>query len=381
MPGSMSDKHTENKKYKYANLLFEEFKRSPNAACYEKVHMLVFEEFTHVNLNEIKKHDNGQKKCIFLCISEPHWYEPGALLSRQFITIIDLLREQQIFNVDFYIPCFGDRFTNDFEILNKNNFGWSFLKYITDMPYMQDILKRSLIEPSADLEIEKIQNNFLHMNYTHREHRQLFSKFLIKENLLEKNCVAINTYTYGAEEHSRDKNWFVPLHSDACIPVGQKDEWFYSQNLLDLWRDTDLQDNRHPSIDKKTKQPQYDFINCGAIYIVSETVFNHPYPVFSEKTISALLGKRPFIIIGPAHSMKTLKQKGYKTFDNFMDESYDNVSDPNERLEKIFKLVKTINNKSLDELKVNVLQSKDRIMHNQNIIIKGIRKYTKDITQ
>ena len=79
--------------------------------------------------------------------------------------------------------------------------------------------------------------------------------------------------------------------------------------------------------------------------------------------------------------MKTLKQKGYKTFDNFMDESYDNVSDPNERLEKIFKLVKTINNKSLDELKVNVLQSKDRIMHNQNIIIKGIRKYTKDITQ
>ena len=314
-----------------------------------KKYICLYLKNSHMS-NEIKKHDNGQKKCIFLCISEPHWYEPGALLSRQFITIIDLLREQQIFNVDFYIPCFGDRFTNDFEILNKNNFGWSFLKYITDMPYMQDILKRSLIEPSADLEIEKIQNNFLHMNYTHREHRQLFSKFLIKENLLEKNCVAINTYTYGAEEQSRDKNWFVPLHSDACIPVGQKDEWFYSQNLLDLWRDTDLQ-------------------------------VNHPYPVFSEKTISALLGKRPFIIIGPAHSMKTLKQKGYKTFDNFMDESYDNVSDPNERLEKIFKLVKTINNKSLDELKVNVLQSKDRIMHNQNIIIKGIRKYTKDITQ
>tara|TARA_B100001057_G_scaffold412861_1_gene429153 strand:- start:128 stop:1201 length:1074 start_codon:yes stop_codon:yes gene_type:complete len=356
----------------YKNLLFEEFKKSPNASGYQHIDFLVFEEFTQKDIDIIKRNDLGQKKCVFLCISEPHWYDIGARVSKQFIQFIGLLKEQGIFNVDFYVPCFGDRFTEDFAILNKNGVGWTFLKYITDIPYMQDIAETSKMEPSIDLEIDKIKHNFLHMNRTHRMHRQLFSKFLIQENLLEKNCVSINSIS---ENNGGDG--LSTQYKDACIPVGQKDEWFYNQNLLDLWRDVHLQNHRHPAIDQNIKQPVYDFIKVGAIYVVSETVFDHPYPVFSEKTVSALLSKRPFIIIGPAYSLTALKEKGYKTWAEFIDQSYDHIEDPNERLEKIFELVKRISGTPLDHLRENVLQSKDKIMHNQNLILKNIRKYTK----
>ena len=88
--------------------------------------------------------------------------------------------------------------------------------------------------------------------------------------------------------------------------------------------------------------------------MVSETVFNHPHPNFSEKTVSALLSNRPFVIIGAYGSLRTLKEKGFKTFNNFIDESYDNIKDPNQRMKQLFNTVKKINEKTLDELVTHV---------------------------
>jgi len=111
------------------------------------------------------------------------------------------------------------------------------------------------------------------------------------------------------------------------------------------------------------------------VYVVSETVFNHPHPNFSEKTVSALLSNRPFIIIGAYGSLRTLKEKGFKTFDNFIDESYDNIKDPNQRMKQLFNTVKKINEKKLDQLVAHEKDSTEKFFHNSKLMMNTIGKY------
>lgn len=86
---------------------------------------------------------------------------------------------------------------------------------------------------------------------------------------------------------------------------------------------------------------QYDFYRHIGIDIVTETVFDYPCPFISEKTFRPISCKRPFIIVGAAHTLKLLQSLGFKTFSSIVNESYDNILDPEKRLVTV---VKEINN-------------------------------------
>ena len=116
----------------------------------------------------------------------------------------------------------------------------------------------------------------------------------------------------------------------------------------------------------------------SGVYIVSETVFDHPHAEFTEKTVSALLSRRPFVIIGPAGSLRALKKKGYKTFDHVFDESYDDILDPCARMEKIFEVVNHINNTPIDQIKQNVLKCISQLKHNRELALETIKRYNRN---
>jgi hypothetical protein len=358
-----------NETIQHPELIYNEFLNSDQAKFYKNIHYLPFEKFTRKDLRRIKEKCKDMKKCIFIGRDrEPHWYDKGSSVSLQFQRFMDVCKQEKIFNTDFFVPCFGQMFKNDFDIMNKNYFGWAFLRYNTDTPpFLQDNSYNDLL-PTYDFSTRDIQYKFLHMNRTHRMHRQLLSKFIIAEKLLEDNCVAINIDDNSRNTDSND-------NADAVIPVMQNDEWDLDRNLRDLWRNTELYQHRHPVIDDDFNRTRYNFIGSSGIYIVSETVFNHPYPWFSEKTISALLSQRPFILVAPQGSLRTLKEKGYKTFDDIFDETYDTISDPSSRMEAVFHLIKDVNKKSLDEVKQHVLKCKDKLIHNRNLMINNIRKH------
>ena len=58
----------------------------------------------------------------------------------------------------------------------------------------------------------------------------------------------------------------------------------------------------------------------------------------------------PFFVVGNPHTLKKLKELGFKTFECIWDESYDNELDLNTRIEKIISEVKKLTNISLEEL-------------------------------
>ena len=68
----------------------------------------------------------------------------------------------------------------------------------------------------------------------------------------------------------------------------------------------------------------YDLVDFA---LITETMTDeHPGKVFiTEKIFKAIANKVPFVVLGDIHTLKYLRDLGYKTFDFLIDESYDSM--------------------------------------------------------
>jgi len=338
-------------------------KNSKTASSYDNIYSINLDNLFSDDLLQIKKNTNGERICVLIFTQEPHYFNPGSTISSQWLQFKDLLLKYQIFNCDFFVTCFCTN-TSDasIEYLNKNFYDWKFHTIDIGYPYFSV----NELKNTSDLFLNECTMKFSYLNFTHRMHRQLFSKFLIKEKLVHNNLVAINSFRKDFVEKITSKSTLVEK-------VGTDDGWFYNKNLLDLWRDVPLEYHRHPSIDDKFDASNLTFLNKASFNIVSETVFDYPYVHPTEKTIQALLSKRPFIMIGPRGSLQHLCDRGFKTFHTIIDESYDQLADPNQRLEAVMQLVLELNKKSQQELNAIVHAVKDILIHNYCLMIKSLQ--------
>jgi hypothetical protein len=60
---------------------------------------------------------------------------------------------------------------------------------------------------------------------------------------------------------------------------------------------------------------------------------------------------RPFILVAPPKTLAYIKSLGFRTFDEFWDESYDDELDHGERLAKIFEIIDYISTLSIEEMR------------------------------
>ena len=356
-------------------IIIEHFKKSKQAALYDTIHVLNIDHITSQDLLELKKNLGLNRAGILVITTEPHYFDPDTKISRQWLLFKKILLKYQIFNCDFFICClFSTPAHNDsIEYLNTNHYDWSFHKFNVDMiQYDYDIIPNKLKNNITDLFLDECHMKFSYLNFTHRMHRQLFSKFLLKEKLVRDNLVAINLFRNDIEEIGNEPT----KTKDILIENYQNDSWFYNKHLLDLWRDVPLEYSRHPDINDEIGTSYLNFLNKASFNIVSETVFNFPFPYFSEKTIQSLLSKRPFIMIGPRGNLQYLRNRGFKTFHSIINESYDDIQDPNKRLEAIMQLVLDLNKKSQQELNDMVYVIKDILIHNYSLMLEKIRNFT-----
>jgi|TARA_Y100001963_G_C6456479_1_gene298165 hypothetical protein len=74
---------------------------------------------------------------------------------------------------------------------------------------------------------------------------------------------------------------------------------------------------------------------------------------------------QPFIIYGNVNSLKTLKERGYETFSEIFDESYDNVEDDGLRLKMVCEEVERISKLSIEESFDLYESVKDKLIYNR----------------
>lgn len=83
------------------------------------------------------------------------------------------------------------------------------------------------------------------------------------------------------------------------------------------------------------------FYKSSLINIISETYFFSKEIHLTEKTWKPIAFKQPFIMVGSKGSLQHLKDLGFKTFNDFWDESYDQCDDE-ERMIKLFSIINSI---------------------------------------
>lgn len=77
-----------------------------------------------------------------------------------------------------------------------------------------------------------------------------------------------------------------------------------------------------------------DYNTCG-IEVVLETLFDDTRHHLTEKTLRSIACGKPFILVSTPGSLQYLRDYGFKTFSGLIDESYDQIQDPAERLQFI----------------------------------------------
>jgi hypothetical protein len=107
------------------------------------------------------------------------------------------------------------------------------------------------------------------------------------------------------------------------------------RNATDRWQDPII----NGSSNNLSTRYQADFYKYIGIDIVTETVYNYPYPYVSEKTLRPIACKRLFVVVGAPGVLKLLHSKGFETFADVLDESYDLISDPNARFRQLQKTI------------------------------------------
>jgi hypothetical protein len=85
----------------------------------------------------------------------------------------------------------------------------------------------------------------------------------------------------------------------------------------------------------------------------------------SEKGVKALRYFHPFIAVAGPLYLEMLKEKGFKTFDKYFDESYDKIFDHRERMKAVVKLTTELNDKK--KLHKIFMDSKEEVIHNSNL--------------
>jgi len=91
----------------------------------------------------------------------------------------------------------------------------------------------------------------------------------------------------------------------------------------------------------------------------------------TEKILKPICHNQFFIIVGPPHTLKKLKELGYKTFNKLIDETYDTIEDSEKRLEAVIELctkIATMSHKELHKLYVGL---KPEITHNSRFFNKS----------
>ena len=154
-----------------------------------------------------------------------------------------------------------------------------------------------------------------------REYRIKFTELIVDYNLQDHCQMTFNSEDNGT--HWSQHKFSNPL---------------FSPNR------TDLAQYFCPSTVDATASADYNNIDYAqtSIEVVLETVFDDTKWHLTEKALRPIACGHPFILVSTPGILQYLKRYGFQTFNKYIDESYDAIADPVERLETVVKLMQSL---------------------------------------
>jgi hypothetical protein len=219
------------------------------------------------------------------------------------------------------------------------------------------------ITPVEDRKLNKKFITFNRITGNSRVYRSLFIGELIKRNLIDYGHIS-----YSAE---------CPVHGDYKVNIQnavteQLIDQDYANSIIEQLKKIpnglriDNVDSTYIKNDSMTLGPIHKLME-SFVYVVTETCFWDSKKHLTEKIFKPIVAKQPFILLGCAHNLKYFKEYGFKTFDQWWDESYDDINDPVERLKAVVNIIEKLCQLDLNTLESMLKEMKDVLDYNFNL--------------
>lgn len=196
-----------------------------------------------------------------------------------------------------------------------------------------------------------------------------------------ENRFSISRQLYAAT------NVIIPTPISAELFLERMESWVAFKSWINI--DDQLSLVNHGNTDSVANKQTFDVIRSAHIHLINETYFssNLRYlslddhdiqtadwrivtQIVTEKTWKAMLAKVPFIIAGPPYILKLLKHWGFKTYSPFIDESYDELRNGDQRLAAITREIDRLSKIPESTLICQIEELADITEHNYNMFMK-----------
>ena len=209
------------------------------------------------------------------------------------------------------------------QVDHYSNKGFVPVYYWSHAVIAQDWFRYAEHDPKLQLDPVKIQKDFLIYNRAWagtREYRLCFAEQLVQNHLYDNCKMSFNSCDggyYGQHQFVNPEFQITNFNLDNFFPG-----------------------NTHPSSSSADYCVE-DYATTG-IEIVLETLFDDHRWHLTEKSLRPIACGKPFILMATSGSLQYLRQYGFKTFDGLIDETYDSISNPKQRLQAVIAEMKRI---------------------------------------
>jgi nucleoside-diphosphate-sugar epimerase len=182
-------------------------------------------------------------------------------------------------------------------------------------------------ERTEPIQFNPRDNKFLYLSYNRnvRPHRVHFLSNILSKGLLDIGKVSLNQFQYV--QNLPDDHPINQLQKKAPIEIDRGLEYNWANDIA-------------------IRDHEDTFIS-----IVTESLTDKDTLFLSEKIWKPISCGHPFMVLGNRGTLKKLKEFGFKTFDKWFDESYDNEEEMSIRSEMIINEIEKFKDKTVDELK------------------------------
>jgi hypothetical protein len=325
----------------------------------------LFEKYQTIdlNVNLLKCIKEKRAKIVFFYLTEG-WFGENKT---HFIWFDNIVEKYELSVEDLIIITANlnvcENYTrNKFKIIPYNYFGDE-LEFATIVKKNKSNIRKFKNKYFNFIDSFKLEKHFLCFNNRPNLHRLwIFYEFINNEKLKNKSILSLSSQlekdVFYDIVKSTNNIELINFFKNFNSTIGHS---YDTKNWI-----RDVQIGNTINIDAHLKT----FVN-----VVTETSSAEKIIFITEKTYKPIYMCQPFIIVGNAHSIKKLKELGYRTFDKWWDESYDDKIDLNVRLKSITKLLEEISTWDLHKCNSIREDMKEVLIHNYNKMLSNDEQY------
>lgn len=198
--------------------------------------------------------------------------------------------------------------------------------------------------PELETQISKLFISFNRLVTKDRSYRLNLVANLLERNLVENNDVSLSLTDHGWGSWTNELDDInSKLSVSSKIKIARELKKLPKSLIID--QETPL-GSSSAFMDFKLIELQQQSL----WHVVTETVFYYEKLHLTEKIFKPIVCRRPFILVGAPGNLAYLRSYGFKTFDKWIDESYDNEKDPDKRIELIVDELDKMSKLSISQL-------------------------------